>query len=79
MRSTELDALLLLLDPEGTLIVEADGGAGGHDARLRATAPRGGRYRLVATSFYGREEGTYRLRILTRAGRAEPHASPRAK
>lgn len=77
MRSTELDALLVLVDPEGALVAEADGGAGGHDARLRATVTTGGRYRVLATSFHGREEGAYALRITTRAGPAEAPGAAR--
>lgn len=68
LESEAFDAYLLLLDPEGALLAEDDGGAGGHDARLDVTVPVGGRYRVVATSFHGRTTGAYVLRLEARPG-----------
>jgi hypothetical protein len=63
MRSSDVDAYLILLDPDGTVLASNDD-ANGRDAAIHLSAPRGGRYTIIATSFGDRAlMGTYRLQV----------------
>jgi serine protease Do len=61
--SGDIDSYVLLYDVAGRLIAENDDGGEGYNSRLLATLPADGVYRVVASSFYRQEEGTYRLYI----------------
>lgn len=60
MRSSQLDAYLMLTDTNGEIIVEDDDSGGGYDAHLVAPVDPG-EYILWATSYEGDEQGNYTI------------------
>jgi len=68
MTSTDLDAYLILLAPDGTSIAQDDDSAGGTNSRLVATLPADGTYTILANTYSAGETGNYNLRIATEAG-----------
>lgn len=63
LMSEDFDCYLFLYDGAGQLMAEDDDSGGSYDSRLTATLPSDGIYLVVASSYYAREEGTYRLRV----------------
>lgn len=69
LRSTDVDAWLAVLDPDGRMIASDDDGLGGRDAAVDFRAAAAGRYTLL-TSSYGDElrVGAYRLSLAEDTG-----------
>ncbi|MGJ3253314.1 MAG: trypsin-like peptidase domain-containing protein [Elainellaceae cyanobacterium] len=67
MLSSEIDAYLILLDPNGQDLAQNDDGGNGTNARLMATAPVSGTYTVLANSYSAGESGQYELRVSTAA------------
>ncbi|MEB3210138.1 MAG: trypsin-like peptidase domain-containing protein [Leptolyngbyaceae bacterium] len=63
MMSSELDAYLILLDPNGQDIAQDDDGGNGTNARLVVTAPVSGEYTVLANSYAVGEVGDYQLQV----------------
>jgi serine protease Do len=63
MMSNELDAYLILLDPNGQDIAQDDDSGNGTNARLMATAPLSGRYTVLANTYATGEMGEYQLQV----------------
>ncbi|MEL6225083.1 MAG: pre-peptidase C-terminal domain-containing protein, partial [Cyanobacteria bacterium J06627_8] len=63
MISNELNAYLILLDPNGQDIAQDDDSGNGSNARLVATAPLSGRYTVLANSYSTGEVGNYQLQV----------------
>lgn len=61
--STDFDTYLYLRDPSGSNVVENDDGPTGSDAQVTYTAPRGGTYSVIVTSFSEGGLGAYRLLV----------------
>lgn len=61
MVSEEFDAYLILLGPEGNLIVQDNNGGDGTNARLAVTLPSTGTYQILANSYNAGATGQYRL------------------
>jgi S1-C subfamily serine protease len=62
LRSDEFDPYLGLLGPDGALVLEVDDSAGeGFDVRERFVPERSGTYRVVVTSAFPGETGSYEL------------------
>ncbi len=70
MISDQLDAYLILIDPNGQDIAQDDDGGGGTNARLVTTATASGTYTILANSYSVGEVGEYRLQV--EAGRSAP-------
>lgn len=70
MLSTELDAYLILLDPNGQDVAQDDDSGGNTNARLIVTAPSSGTYTVLANSYAAGEMGRYQLRVT--ASQAQP-------
>jgi S1-C subfamily serine protease len=78
LTSSDFDAFLILLDPNGEQIQDDDGG-GGTNARLSLTLASTGRYTLMANSYESGETGSYQLRAQISGGggpRPTPNPSP---
>lgn len=67
MISEQLDAYLILIDPNGQDIAQDDDGGGGTNARLMTTATASGTYTILANSYSVGEVGEYRLRVVADA------------
>ena len=63
MVSQDLDAYLILLDPNGQDIAQDDDGGNGTNARLVTTATSSGTYTVLANSYAVGEVGEYRLQV----------------
>jgi hypothetical protein len=61
LTSSDFDAFLQLLDPEGKVMAWDDDQGGGTDALLIAFLPRSGTYTLRANTYKPRQEGAYVL------------------
>jgi hypothetical protein len=68
--SNELDSFLILVDGHGKIVSEDDDGGGNFNARILFRPAETGEYRIVATSFKGRETGAYKLTIREDDGKA---------
>lgn len=69
LRSTDFDAYLAVLGPDGQVVGTDDDGLGGHDALVSVRASAAGRYTVLATS-YGEDPrtGSYRLSLVEETG-----------
>ncbi len=63
MESSDLDAYLILIDPNGRDIAQDDNSGGGTNARLSTAVPLSGRYTVLANSHSPGETGRYQLRV----------------
>jgi serine protease Do len=63
MISDQLDAYLILIDPNGQDVAQDDDGGGGTNARLVTTAVASGTYTILANSYSVGEVGEYRLQV----------------
>lgn len=63
MRSQDLDAWVVVDEPDGPFRETDDDGAGGTDSRLTITLPRTGTYLIVANSVGDPKTGRYTLQI----------------
>ena len=63
LNSTAFDAYLRLLGPTGQVVAKDDDSGGNLNARIDYLAPTGGEYRIVATSFNGKQ-GPFQLTVL---------------
>ncbi|MBD2579544.1 trypsin-like peptidase domain-containing protein [Oscillatoria sp. FACHB-1406] len=61
MTSTQVDAYLLLVGPDGEEIAQDDDSGGGSNARIVATLPEDGMYAIVANTYESQETGSYQL------------------
>ena len=61
MTSSELDAYLILLSPNGDDLGQDDNGAGGKNSKLIVTLPEDGTYTVLANTHSAREMGRYSL------------------
>jgi serine protease Do len=68
MSSRELDAYLILLDPNGRDLAQDDDGGGGTNARIAIALPTDGTYFLMANSYQAGQAGTYTLRATATGG-----------
>lgn len=75
LSSSDFDAFLILLDPNGEQIQDDDGG-GGTNARLSLTLPSTGRYTLMANSYEPDETGSYQLRAQLSGTSPRPSPGP---
>lgn len=67
MSSTEFDAYLILLAPDGRDLAQDDDSGGGSNARLQASLPVDGIYTVLANTYQSGETGNYNLRLATGA------------
>lgn len=65
MTSSEIDAYLILLSPDGQDVAQDDDGGGGSNARLITALPADGTYTILANSYQAGETGRYNLRLAT--------------
>lgn len=63
MLSNEIDAYLILIDPDGRDIAQNDDGGDGTNARLVAIASKSGTYTVLANSYAPGETGRYQIRV----------------
>lgn len=63
MVSQDIDAYLILLDPNGRELSQDDDGGGGTNARIIVSLPENGTYTLLANSYGPGEAGLYTLRV----------------
>ncbi|MBW4515602.1 MAG: trypsin-like peptidase domain-containing protein [Timaviella obliquedivisa GSE-PSE-MK23-08B] len=68
MTSSELDAYLILLSPNGDDLGQDDNGAGGKNAKLTVTLPENGTYTVLANTSSAREMGRYSLQAAVNGG-----------
>ena len=61
LSSDDFDAYLILLDPDGKKLAEANDGAGGTNSLLVVTLPTTGTYTMVANTHKAGETGLYRV------------------
>ena len=59
MNSSNMDAYLILLSPQGRDLIQDDDGGGDTNARLVFTLPEDGTYTVLANSYAPRETGSY--------------------
>ena len=69
MSSSDLDAYLILLGPDGTSVAQDDDGGGGTNSRLITTLPTNGTYTVLANTYSAGETGDYSLRAATTSAR----------
>ncbi|MBD2090539.1 trypsin-like peptidase domain-containing protein [Microcoleus sp. FACHB-1515] len=69
MSSSDFDAYLILIGPDGESIGQDDDGGGGTNSRLIATLPASGRYTILANTYSAGETGDYSLRAATTSAR----------
>jgi hypothetical protein len=62
----QFDAFLRLEDPQGNHLIADDDGGEGLNSRIIHGCPRGGRYRIIATSLGGGRTGGFTLRVQER-------------
>lgn len=65
MRSSDLDAWLVIDDPNSQFMQYDDDGAGGNDARLTVTLPHDGRYIILANTVVPGVTGSYSLVVVS--------------
>mgnify|MGYP005835844385 CR=1 FL=1 len=64
-----LDSYLILYAPNGSEVARDDDSGGNLNSWInRAPLPQGGRYRILAKSYYGRSSGTYNLSLGLESG-----------
>lgn len=63
MSSQEIDAYLILLDPQGRELSQDDDSGGSTNARIVMRLPEDGTYTLLANSYGPNEAGNYTLRV----------------
>lgn len=63
MTSNQLDAYLVLLDPNGNSLVQDDDSAGNLDAQIVYTLPVDGRYTVYANAYSSGQAGTYQIEL----------------
>jgi S1-C subfamily serine protease len=68
MTSSEVDAYLILLSPNGEDLGQDDNGAGGKNSKLSITLPETGTYTILANTHGARETGSYSLRASVGSG-----------
>ncbi len=68
MTSSEVDAYLILLSPNGDDLGQDDNGAGGKNSKLTITLPENGTYTVLANTHSAREMGRYSLRASASGG-----------
>jgi serine protease Do len=68
MSSRDLDAYLILLDPNGRDLAQDDDGGGGTNSRIAIALPTDGTYFLMANSYQAGQAGTYTLRATVTGG-----------
>lgn len=68
MTSSELDAYLILLSPNGEDLGQDDNGAGGKNSKLAVTLPEDGTYTVLANTRGAREMGRYSLQASVSGG-----------
>jgi S1-C subfamily serine protease len=68
MTSSEVDAYLILLSPNGDDLGQDDNGAGGKNSKLTVTLPETGTYTILANTHSARETGRYSLRASVGGG-----------
>ncbi|WP_316430000.1 trypsin-like peptidase domain-containing protein [Leptolyngbya sp. NK1-12] len=71
MTSSELDAYLILLAPDGRDVAQDDDGGGGSDARLVTSLPADGTYTVLANTYRAGQTGRYNIRLTTGGNRLE--------
>ncbi|QYO62818.1 trypsin-like peptidase domain-containing protein [Leptolyngbya sp. 7M] len=71
MTSSELDAYLILLAPDGRDVAQDDDGGGGSDARLVTSLPADGTYTVLANTYRAGQTGRYNIRLTTDGNRLE--------
>ncbi|MGF1500034.1 MAG: trypsin-like peptidase domain-containing protein [Elainellaceae cyanobacterium] len=76
MLSSEIDAYLILLSPDGQDVGQDDDSGGGTNARLVTTAPVSGEYIILANSYAPGEVGTYNLQVEATENAAAPSRPP---
>lgn len=64
MESADIDTLLVLAGPDGTVVAEDDDGGTGFDSELTTTLSQTGTYTIWATSFSGTATGAYTLSVM---------------
>ena len=69
MSSSDFDAYLILIGPDGESIGQDDDSGGDTNSRLIATLPAGGRYTILANTYSAGETGNYSLRAATTSAR----------
>jgi serine protease Do len=67
MTSSDLNAYLILMGPNGEQLLQDNDSGGNTNARIAITLPMSGRYTLMANSYNAGETGSYQLRAQTRA------------
>jgi S1-C subfamily serine protease len=70
MTSSEVDAYLILLSPNGDDLGQDDNGAGGKNSKIAITLPETGTYTVLANTHGARETGSYSLRASVGGGGA---------
>lgn len=68
MTSSELDAYLILLSPNGDDLGQDDNSAGGKNSKLTVTLPEDGTYTVLANTHSARETGRYSLQASASGG-----------
>ncbi|NJR39108.1 MAG: trypsin-like serine protease [Leptolyngbyaceae cyanobacterium CSU_1_4] len=68
MTSSDLDAYLILLSPNGDDLGQDDNGAGGKNAKLTVTLPEDGTYTVLANTHSAREIGRYSIQAAVVGG-----------
>lgn len=63
MVSSAFDNYLILVDPDGETVAEADDGSSGDDERITFTLHSTGTWTIIANTYDSRETGHYMLRI----------------
>ena len=65
MSSNELNAYLILLEPDGNNLAQDDNSGGNNNARLQAVLPRTGTYTVLANTRLSGETGRYQIEVST--------------
>ena len=68
MTSSDLDAYLILLSPNGNDLGQDDNGAGGKNSKITVTLPEDGTYTVLANTHSAREIGRYSLQASASGG-----------
>jgi serine protease Do len=64
MSSTQVDAFIILLAPDGQNVAQDDDSGGGSNARLTAALPVDGIYTVLANTYSAGETGEYSIRLV---------------
>lgn len=65
MASQDIDPYLILIGPDNVEVAQDDDGGGDTTAKIIATLPKNGTYRVIANSYQGQEFGAYTLQART--------------